>query len=155
MMRRSCIEALGLFLFAVAIAMSANAVRSDGLPLIRGKVSPDGGQTGYFLSLEQFLGVMKHPGIVILDARPKEDFDEAHVPTARSLPEDLCADQYPLVLQDLPFDHEMVVYCAGIECESAEEVAVFLQDMGYSNTKVFPGGWEEWEEVGLPVESGY
>ena len=153
MMKRSCLEALGILIFAAAVAFGANVVRSDSLALIRENSayrndSATDGDRKAFLTIELFLESMKHPGIMILDARSKEDFDEAHIPGARSLPEDACAEQYTLVLQNHPFDQELVVYCSGSECESAEDVAIFLQAVGYTNTKVYSGGWEEWEELG-------
>ena len=159
-MRRACSETLGIFLFVAVVAFTTNFVRSDNLPLIREKPAihrdlSKGDEEGTFLTIEQFLGSMKRSEVVILDARPKEDFDEARIPGARSLPEDLCAEQFPQVLQSVAFEQEIVVYCSGRECDSAEEVAAFLTDVGFGNTKVYPGGWEEWEELGLPVESSY
>ncbi len=159
-MKQTFLEALGIFLFTIAIAFTANYVRSDGLSLVREGSArqprmSEGGEAETILSLEAFLNVRKHPGVVILDARPADDFEQAHIPGARSLPESDWAKLLPRVLQNLSFDHEIVVYCSGIECESAEEVAARLQEVGYSNVKVYAGGWDEWEEHDLPFESNH
>jgi rhodanese-related sulfurtransferase len=158
MRKRSFIEALGVLLFSAFIAVATNYVRSDGLPGIREIPAHNTGLTNgkqaAFLSLDAFLEVMQHPGVLILDARPAEDYEEAHIPGAQSLPETEWADHLPLVMQDHAFDDEIIVYCSGFECGSAEEVAVLLQDFGYMNVRVYAGGWEEWLGHKLRLEFG-
>jgi rhodanese-related sulfurtransferase len=159
-MKRSFVEALGIILFAAVVAFGAHFARSDSLPFIREKpgqdTNADGEKSdGSVLTIEQFLEAIKQGGVVILDARPKEDFDEAHIPGARSLPEEVCVEQFSQVLAGFPLQQEIVVYCTGIECGSAEEVAALLVDAGYANTRVYAAGWEEWEALELPVESSY
>ena len=152
--KRSCIEALGILAFAAALGLGANFFRSDGLSLIRENpvhhtASGNGSETEDFFTIELFLEAMKRPGSVVLDARPEEDFDEAHIPGALNLPEEVCAEEFPYVLQDLPFDQEIIIYCSGIDCGSAEEVAAFLSDVGYTNTKVYLGGVGRMEGAGV------
>ena len=53
---------------------------------------------------------------------------------------------------DLPKDTEIVVYCAGPECPQSG-AAEKLQAYGYRNVKVYEGGLEEWEAVGLPINA--
>ncbi|MBW1678538.1 MAG: rhodanese-like domain-containing protein [Deltaproteobacteria bacterium] len=47
---------------------------------------------------------------------------------------------------------EIITYCEGIECSSAEDLSVLLKEIGYEDVKVFTGGWEEWTENGMPVD---
>jgi len=54
---------------------------------------------------------------------------------------------------DLPKDTEIVVYCAGPECPQSGAAAGKLQAYGYRNVKVYEGGLEEWEAVGLPINA--
>ena len=159
MRKRSFIEALGVFLFSVLIAAVTNYMRSDGLPVIRNNPNQHtdatkGEQTAAVLSLDVFLEVMQRPGVLILDARPAEDYEEAHIPGARSFPEGEWAEHSPLLLERYAFEDEIIVYCSGAECDSAEEVALLLRDVGYINVKVFAEGWDEWVEQGLPMETG-
>ena len=159
MRKRSFIEALGIFLFSSVIAVAINYMRSDGLPVIREgptdyPISTKGEQTAGFLSLDALLEMIQRPGVLILDARPADDYEEAHIPGARSLPENEWEEHLPLVMQRHAFDGEIVVYCSGVECDSAEEIAALLQDVGYVNVRVYAGGWEEWVGHKLPLESG-
>ncbi len=49
---------------------------------------------------------------------------------------------------------QVVVYCAGPECESSGEVAARLVELGYTNVRHFSGGKQAWREAGLPLEGG-
>jgi len=155
MMKQALREAIVIVLCAVAVALAANYFRPDGLALVRTADTGDDGKAGTVISIEKFLETLKSPATVILDARSHEDFETAHIPGAKSLPEGKAMEEYPFILHDSPFDRTIVVYCSSLECDSAEEVAMLLRDVGYSNVKVYAGGWEEWEELGLPYETSY
>lgn len=151
-------EALGILLVSAVLAISANELRSDGLPLVREKaaqpVASNGPAAVPVLSLEAFIQVSRQPGVVILDARTYEDFQEAHVPGARSLPYASSEEQTAAVLSDVGYDREIVVYCSGSDCEAAEEVALQLREHGYADVRVFSGGWDEWIAGNQPIETG-
>lgn len=154
-MRTKVLHAFGILVASAALALGANALRSDGVPLIRTK-PPSAATESHgvaVISLGSFLEATTRPGVVILDARPAEDFEEAHIPRAQNLPSEASEEQFAAVLQDLGYDQEIITYCSGIECDAAEEVAAQLLDRGYMNVKVFSGGWEEWMNSDLSIES--
>jgi rhodanese-related sulfurtransferase len=47
---------------------------------------------------------------------------------------------------------EIVVYCASESCDASEKAARVLADLGYTNTRVYKGGKQDWIDSGLPVE---
>jgi rhodanese-related sulfurtransferase len=94
--------------------------------------------------------------VVFIDARDEAHYAAGHIPGAYELdryhPEkDLAADLTPCKNADL-----VVVYCTGGDCEDAEYTALMLRDAGVPNQKIFVygGGFEEWSDSHLPLESG-
>jgi 3-mercaptopyruvate sulfurtransferase SseA len=46
----------------------------------------------------------------------------------------------------------LVAYCDGQECNSSINLALKLDSLGYSNVKIFFGGWREWTNSSQPTE---
>ncbi len=156
MLKRSIFECIGIFLFATALAFVTNFFRSDGLPLLRLKLLPSTAQDnhGNSVSLQTLKEKFEQPGVVILDARSPEEFAEGHIPGAKNFPYYEFAEKASVVLKDIPCDQGIIVYCEGLECSTAEDLAFLLRENGYAQVKVFGGGWEEWRENGMPVKRG-
>jgi 3-mercaptopyruvate sulfurtransferase SseA len=83
---------------------------------------------------------------LIVDARPGLFFREAHVPGAISLPRDDFDAIYARSAAWLESrrDTPVIVYCSDRSCEDAVLVARALASLGYSDVRVFSGGWAEW-----------
>jgi rhodanese-related sulfurtransferase len=47
---------------------------------------------------------------------------------------------------------EIVVYCANPECEDSIVTGERLRALGYRNVRHYPGGKDEWKQLGLPLE---
>lgn len=84
--------------------------------------------------------------VVVLDVRPAEEFETAHLPYARSLPLAELAQR----LAELPRDVEIVAYCRGPFCLMSDEAVRLLAEHGFRARKTFDGV-TEWEAAGLPV----
>lgn len=66
--------------------------------------------------------------VVVLDVRPSEEYLNAHLPFARSIPlEELCQR-----LSELPKDRSIVAYCRGPYCLMAKDAVDLLKKEGYS-----------------------
>jgi sulfur-carrier protein adenylyltransferase/sulfurtransferase len=89
--------------------------------------------------------------VVIVDNRPKVDFDRMRVKGAVSLPWDFdVADKAKMIL---PLDKLIVTYCACGPGESdSAEVGAQLLNAGFKNVKTLKDGWEAWEKADYPVE---
>lgn len=83
--------------------------------------------------------------VVVLDVRPSEEFEAAHLPYARSLPLAELAQR----LGELPRDVEIVAYCRGPFCLMSDEAVRLLKERGYRARKSFDGV-SEWRAAGLP-----
>ena len=95
--------------------------------------------------------------IVFIDARNDEHYQQRHIPGAwqfdRYHPENYLAAVLPVC----QLAQQVVVHCAGGDCEDSEFAALFLRDSAQipgEKLFVYAGGWTEWTERGQPVEIG-
>jgi rhodanese-related sulfurtransferase len=88
---------------------------------------------------------------VIVDVRLKSFYDDAHIPSAVSVPEDQPSPDSLLRLgaPEVGFESRLIVYCDGGDCEASINTAIKLQTLGFKNISVFLGGWGEWSKQEL------
>jgi rhodanese-related sulfurtransferase len=146
-----------LILSAVA-ALAVNAVRTDRLPLV-GDFSAAARMTTATgermdVSLEEAEKLYFTHAAVFIDARSAEDYAQGHIQDSRSLPWHAVDLSFMAVTADLDLATPIVTYCDGETCESSHDLALFLRDAGFMNTRVLVNGWTVWQQAGLPVGSG-
>ena len=73
--------------------------------------------------------------IVMLDVRPVEEYLNAHLPFARSIP----LEELRLRLAELPKDRSIVAYCRGPYCLFAADAVALLRSEGYSAIQLREG----------------
>lgn len=95
---------------------------------------------------EELLARTRRGDVVLLDVRPTEEYDTAHLPFARSLPLQELAQR----LAELPQDLEIVAYCRGPYCLMSDEAVKLLRAHGFRARKTLDGV-SEWQAAGLPV----
>lgn len=98
------------------------------------------------LGRKELLAQARRGEVVVLDVRPPEEFDTAHLPYARSVPLPELAQR----LAELPRDVEIVAYCRGPFCLMSDEAVKLLREHGYRARKTFDGV-SEWQAAGLPL----
>ena len=96
---------------------------------------------------EALLDYARSGEVVIIDVRPKDEYDAAHLPFARSMP----LAEIERRLAELPTDREIVAYCRGPFCLLSEEAVTLLAARGYRVRKILDGV-SEWQAAGLSVE---
>jgi rhodanese-related sulfurtransferase len=95
-------------------------------------------------------------GIVFVDARKPELYEEGHIPGAylfdRFYYQNYLATVVPACLKAA----QVVVYCNGGDCDDSEFAAELLKDaqIAASNLFVYGGGFTEWATNAMPVELG-
>jgi len=89
---------------------------------------------------------------VLLEALPERYYAQKHLPGARLFPHDHVEELAPRLAPDK--NAAIVVYCASRTCQNSHLAAQRLRHLGYSDVAVYAGGKQEWEESGLPLESG-
>lgn len=85
--------------------------------------------------------------VIVLDVRPAEEYDTAHLPHARSLP----VGELRQRLSELPPDVPVVAYCRGPYCLMARRAVELLRAEGRS-ARHLSDGVAEWRARGLPIE---
>ena len=145
------------FILSIFISLSFNFIRKDTVSLISKELIK-------VESLDQLSKAAEEPlirqinlniakklffdNILFVDARAEEYYNEGHIPNS------ICYDNIDTLFLKLEekifFDDAFVVYCSDDDCGSSEELALTLQENGYSNIYVFKGGWKKWSDTGLP-----
>jgi rhodanese-related sulfurtransferase len=90
----------------------------------------------------------KRGEVLVIDVRPQEEFERAHLPFARSMP----VQEIQSRLAELPKDKEIVAYCRGPFCMFSEEAYQLLSSKGYRVSKLLDGV-SEWQAAGMPLET--
>ena len=86
-------------------------------------------------------------GYVLVDARPKERYDQGHIPTAINItPKEL-----PDKLGELPKDKPVIFYCGGPTCPFTGQSLEIAGSHGLTNIKGFNDGLPGWKKAGKPV----
>jgi rhodanese-related sulfurtransferase len=86
---------------------------------------------------------------LLVDALPPMSYAHSHLPGAINLPPERVDSS---TTRKFDKDVEVVVYCAGPDCESSVETAEKLVALGFTNVVHYPGGKSEWRESDLPLE---
>lgn len=95
---------------------------------------------------ETLLKRVKRGDVLLLDLRPQLEYEQAHLPFARSMPFDEISDR----LAELPKDIEIVAYCRGPFCLFSEDAYRLLRDKGFRVSKLLDGV-SEWNTAGMPL----
>lgn len=98
---------------------------------------------------DELLRLVKHGDVAVFDVRPREEFDQGHIPGAVSVP----LDQLEARLRTLPTRTEVVAYCRGPYCVLAPQAVELLRDRGF-HARRLEDGMPEWRLAGLPVAVG-
>ena len=100
------------------------------------------------VSREDLLRRLDLGRVVVLDVRPKAEFDAGHIPGAVFIDPERLYEQ----VRQLPRDAEVVAYCRGSYCAFASEAVRVLKADGVGASRL-EEGFPEWRRSGLPVES--
>ena len=92
---------------------------------------------------ESLLKAARKGEVVVLDVRPSEEYLNAHLPFARSVP----LEELRQRLGELPKDRAIVAYCRGPYCLLAVDAVALLQQEGYSAVHLREGV-AEWAVTG-------
>jgi rhodanese-related sulfurtransferase len=94
--------------------------------------------------------------VLFVDARDDHHYEAGHIPGAYQFDRYFPERYLPALLPACQTAEQLVVYCAGGNCEDSEFAAIALRDAGISAERlgVYVGGITEWMAKGGPVESG-
>jgi rhodanese-related sulfurtransferase/DNA-binding transcriptional ArsR family regulator len=86
--------------------------------------------------------------VTVLDVRPAEEYEAAHIRGAVSIP----LPQLAKRLSELPRRREVVAYCRGPYCVLAVEAVKLLRGKGFKAVRL-EEGVIDWAALGLPIEA--
>jgi rhodanese-related sulfurtransferase/DNA-binding HxlR family transcriptional regulator len=91
------------------------------------------------IGADELVDRLERGDVVVVDVRPREEFEAGHVEQARSMP----LSELEQRLAELPADREVVAYCRGPFCAYAHEAVRRLRAAG-RRARRLEGGWPEW-----------
>jgi len=116
-------------------------------PSERGKVSSIG--------FDKFYDLHQQGRLLVIDSRPAYYHQLGHIPGAISLPKDggvaAVAALEDKIASAIADGKTVAVYCSGILCADARIVARRIAGLGHP-VSIFSGGWDAWQDAGLPTE---
>jgi rhodanese-related sulfurtransferase/DNA-binding MarR family transcriptional regulator len=87
--------------------------------------------------------------VVLIDLRPREEYEAGHIPGAISMPLEVLGSR----LDRLPREADIVAYCRGPYCVMAPRGIEILRRHAF-RARRFEDGVTEWRLAGLPVAVG-
>ena len=96
---------------------------------------------------EELLRLLKDEAVIVIDVRPELEYEQGHIPSARSVP----VENLKRRLGELPQDVEIVAYCRGPYCVYSDQAVQLLHRHGFRARRLSEG-FPEWRAAGYPVE---
>jgi rhodanese-related sulfurtransferase len=96
---------------------------------------------------EELLRLLKDEAVIVIDVRPELEYEQGHIPAARSVP----IENLKRRLAELPRDVEIVAYCRGPYCVYSDQAVRLLHHHGFRARRLSEG-FPEWRAAGYPVE---
>jgi len=90
--------------------------------------------------------------VVLIDSRLPEEYQQAHLPGAISIP----AERMKLEAKKLPKDKTtpLIFYCRGAGCTLSRTAATAAMELGYTYLMIYQAGMPDWLLRGNPVQKG-
>ena len=101
---------------------------------------------------ERIRQVVEKKERMILDVRHKDFYDMGRLPGALSFPLSDWDRNVSRLADTIKKNTPLLVYCSGFDCDASHTVANRLAALNYTDVKVFPGGFDQWEQMGFEIE---
>jgi rhodanese-related sulfurtransferase/DNA-binding transcriptional ArsR family regulator len=98
------------------------------------------------MSGQKLLSQARRGEVIVIDVRPKSEYEMAHLPHARSMP----LTELKRRLSELPAGRPVVAYCRGPFCMMAKDAVSLLSKAGFKAMRL-EDGVAEWRANGLPL----
>lgn len=104
-----------------------------------------------FISYEDAAALFTAGTALFVDARHEYDYTLGHIKGAVNVPlKEFLLHTSPLA--NIPKEKLIITYCDGADCNSSIDLATKLSEAGFTNVKIFFGGWNEWQAHQLQTE---
>jgi rhodanese-related sulfurtransferase len=95
---------------------------------------------------DELLELVRKRAVTVLDVRPVEEYNTAHIPGALSIP----LKELKLHLSELPRDQEIVAYCRGPYCVLSVQAVEMLRAQGFNAVRL-EEGIQDLRAMGFPI----
>jgi rhodanese-related sulfurtransferase len=148
-------QGLLILIISAVVAVTVNRFRTEGISIIgdwslEARMTTADGRL-MIISLEEARKFFEMRGATFIDARHEEQYLEGHIEGALSLPWDSFDDYFVEIVDQLDPARPIITYCDGETCDLSHELALFLKDIGFDDSRVLVNGWSRWLKAGLPV----
>lgn len=161
MLKKYLYETLILITLSMAVALGVNHFSPNGIPLKGQWTKGEGVVSARSLSREIEINdpqtvnrTVLNQERVILDVRSGDDYARGHIPGALSFPLSEFDDMFGMLMKLVDKTTPILVYCTGFECEDSHNFSNHLTGFGFTDVKVYTGGFTQWEEMGFEIETG-
>jgi rhodanese-related sulfurtransferase len=90
--------------------------------------------------------------VVLIDTRMFEEYQQAHLPGAISIPADTMKGEAAKLPKDKTTP--IIFYCRGLGCTLSRMAAGSAVEMGYSSLMIYQAGMPDWLLKGYAVQKG-
>jgi rhodanese-related sulfurtransferase len=143
-MKQPLLQALVITLLAAAAAVAAFCLhpRAPALHAVQEPLKAD--EAGMKEVMERWKG-----DVIWLDARPRDQFQQEHIPGARLLNEQEFDSLLLELLDELQKTRRpVVIYCGGQKCEASRHVREKLLTLvPLEDCFILKGGWPAWKQA--------
>jgi rhodanese-related sulfurtransferase len=98
---------------------------------------------------DELLILVREEAVTVLDVRPIEEYNAAHIPGALSIP----LKELKQHLAELPRDQEIVAYCRGPFCVLSVQAVEMLRAQGFNAVRL-EEGIQDLRAMGYPIVEG-
>ena len=104
------------------------------------------------ISFDRAKSLFAADSALFIDARHQFEYKMGHIRGSMNIAlSDFINDRKRL--DGVAKNRLLVVYCDGVQCNSSLELTVKLMELGYTNVQIFFGGWQEWKNAGMPIDT--
>ncbi len=138
-------------------AQTATAASADGTA---GELTPPAQTPDWYYKnlvdsafVEQYVKMPRPENVLIIDSRPyKTKHALGYIPTSVSIPD----SEFDKRVAELPKDKGalLIFYCEGYACKLSHNSARKAEALGYTNVKVYAGGYPVWKVEGRYLAIG-
>ena len=129
-----CLTVIAGFWFGAALAGHGSEEPVAVVPMDRVK---------YYLTARE--------AMILVDLRPAKEFQQSHIPGARSLP----MAELEKRMNEVPKAGRVILYCDCPQSELIQEAYLSLRDdYDYRNISIMGDAFKEWVKKKYPVEKG-
>jgi rhodanese-related sulfurtransferase len=136
---------------ALLLLLNLGGARAQGLSIQQATLMETGNATEE-ISTDQLRRILTDRSAIVIDTRPRAEFDVGHIPGARMI--DAAPSQTIDAIAGMVTGNTaaaLVLYCNGPYCQASRRLAERLTTAGFTNVRRYQLGMPVWRALGGPT----